>query len=635
MCGIAGYLTPHPASSDHMAGRVRDMADALAHRGPDDSGIWADAGSGVAFGHRRLSIQDLSPLGRQPMASANGRYVICFNGEVYNHLDLRRELEPLGHSFRGGSDTETMLAAIVQWGLRGAVERFVGMFAFALWDVREHSLHLVRDRLGIKPLYYGRAARNFVFASELKALRAHPDFDPAVDRDALALYFRHNYVPAPHCIHARVHKLEPGCILSLDAAGGEPRLERYWSAEEVWTSGVADPLALDEQEAAEELERLLLDAVGSRMLSDVPLGAFLSGGIDSSLVTALMQAQSDAPVRTFSIGFHEQEYNEAGHAKAVAAHLGTDHTELYLTPQDLLDAVPLIPRHWDEPFADSSQIPTLLLSRMTREHVTVALSGDGGDELFSGYERHLFIARVWRLVGRTPLGLRKAAALLGRALPESGWRLAGKTGPKIRWRLDALACKDFPELYRFLFSHARDPESFVPGSREPETAFTRNPARLKSLDSYQAMALLDLEAYLPDDILTKVDRASMAVSLEARVPLLDHRVVEFAARVPTAMKVRGSDGKMLLRRVLHKYVPRELVERPKMGFGVPIDQWMKNELRPWCESLLAERTIREQGYLDAGQVARIWREYLGGQRNWFSLLWDVLMFQAWLEEVRP
>ncbi|MGE4504597.1 MAG: asparagine synthase (glutamine-hydrolyzing) [Desulfovibrionaceae bacterium] len=634
MCGICGIWTPRGLAQDELAALAGRMADRLLHRGPDDGGAWADARRGMALGHRRLAILDLSPLGHQPMLSRCGRFVLCFNGEVYNHLELRAELEREGHTFRGGSDTETMLAAFASWGLRAAVERFVGMFAFALCDLERGRLHLVRDRMGIKPLYWGSVGGDFAFASELKALRALPGFDNPVDRDSLALYFRHNYIPAPYSIHRGIFKLEPGTILTLDAPGADPRVETWWSTREVMLQGAAHPLACTREEAADRLEELLGDAVSLRMLSDVPIGAFLSGGIDSSLVAALMRSRSTAPVRTFSIGFHESGYNEADHAKAVAAHLGTEHTELYVTPRDLLDTVPDVPRHWDEPFGDSSQIPTLLLSRLTREHVTVALSGDGGDELFFGYERHLFISRIWQAVGRVPLPLRRAAARLGRAAPEPCWRLLGSLGPKIHWRIEALGARDFVELYRFLFSHHKRPEAFVRGGAEPPTAFTRAPRELDALDPCQAMGLLDLEAYLPDDILTKVDRASMAASLEARVPLLDHRVVAFAARVPTAWKVADGEGKSLLRQVLHRHVPRALVDRPKMGFGVPVDRWMRHELRDWCETLLDERRLREQGFIDAAEVRRMWAEYLGGQRNWFAPLWNVLMFQAWLEEAR-
>jgi len=620
MCGICGILSLDGGERQE---RVRVMAGTLAHRGPDDDGVWTDSRAGVALGHRRLSILDLSPLGRQPMVSASDRFVICFNGEVFNFARLRAELEPLGHAFRGGSDTEVMLAAIEQWGLASAVKRFVGMFAFALWDRQERTLSLVRDRLGIKPLYYGQAGRDFVFGSELKALRAHPDFDGGIDRAALTLYFRHNYIPAPHSIHKNARKLPPGHILTL-AAGREPALTQYWSAAEAYARGAAEPFAGSEDEALKELSVLLTDAVGLRMLSDVPLGAFLSGGIDSSLVAALMQVQSTRPVKTFSIGFAEKRYDEAPHARAVAAHLGTDHTEFQLSQQDLLDIVPLAATWWDEPFADPSQIPTYAVCRLARRHVTVALSGDGGDELFLGYARYPY-ALAWReRLDRHPRLLRRAAATLARL------RAAEALPGCLRWRLDALGLTDFAAMYKRLLSHHPEPARLVIGAeQEPPTALDiLSPGD----DLWRSMSLWDVLLYLPDDILTKVDRASMAVSLEARVPLLDHRVVEFAASLPTSWLVQGGQGKMPLRRLLHAHVPRELVDRPKMGFGVPLDLWLKAELRPWAEALLDETAMRRAGMLDARMVQRLWRGYLAGRNNEFALLWCVLMYQNWSQQ---
>mgnify|MGYP000159196824 CR=1 FL=1 len=606
------------------------MTDSLVHRGPDDADVWMDPEAGIGLGHRRLSILDLSPLGRQPMHSACGRYAIAYNGEVYNFKELRRELEPLGHSFRGGSDTEVLLAAIAQWGLKAAVSRFVGMFAFALWDRKDRSLSLVRDRLGIKPLYYGWAENAFVFGSELKALRAFPDFEHSIDRDALALFFRHNYVPAPRTIYTQARKLEAGCILTVDADLKKPVLERYWSALEVWEAGVRSPFAGSREEAVDCLETLLKDAVRSRMLADVPLGAFLSGGIDSSTVVALMQSQSMAPVKTFSIGFNERRYNEAEHAKAVAGHLGTEHTELYLTPEDLMAVVPEIPRFWDEPFADSSQIPTYCVSRLAREHVTVSLSGDGGDELFTGYLRYFALGH-WDKLNRIPLWLRRQIARFIKALPARSFDVFGALGSKIHSRLDMLSISTFQNFYRYFLSHHKNPAQFVLGAAEPMTALT-DPDNDRFDDLHHQMTFWDTVTYLPDDILTKVDRASMAVSLEARVPLLDHRVVEFAAGIPQSMKIQGGTGKMLLRQVLYKYVPESLIERPKMGFAVPIDSWLKNELREWAEDLLSEEVLRAQGYLNVKSVRRMWSEYQSGRTNWYYYLWDVLMFQAWLRE---
>jgi len=626
MCGICGFLTPGGGVSPDALER---MTATLVHRGPDDGDMWADAESGIAFGHRRLSILDLSPLGRQPMHSSCGRYVITYNGEVYNHLDLRRQLGD--YPFRSTSDTETILAAIRQWGLEGAVGRFVGMFAFGLWDREERTLSLVRDRLGIKPLYYGVSRGAVLFGSELKALRAYPGFDNPIDRNALALYFRHSCIPGSHCIYQGVHKLTPGTMAIFGQGRTEPELRTYWSARDVWLKGMNAPYRGTLDEAADDLEALLREAVGMRMLSDVPLGAFLSGGIDSSTVVALMQAQSSRPVKTFAIGFEEAAFNEGDHARAVAAHLGTDHTELILRPKDLLDVVPLIPKYWDEPFADSSQIPTFCVSRLTREQVTVSLSGDGGDELFAGYRRYFYMDK-WPLVARVPYPVRSLASKILPRLPAAFFKFFGPWGPKVRWRLDALAMRRFPEFYRHLFSHLQHPEELVPGAVDIPTAMM-DPHNTISDDRFCQMALWDIVGYLPDDILTKVDRASMAVGLEARVPILDHRVVEFAASLPTEMKVREGQGKQVLRRVLSRHVPARLVDRPKAGFGVPIQSWLGNELRDWAESLLSPEVIRDQGILDADSVGRMWQAYLAGDLHWNFCLWDVLMFQAWIEEL--
>lgn len=628
MCGITGFIRNDSHQFDGRSS-IENMTDALHHRGPDDSDVWGDAESGVFLGHRRLSILDLSPLGRQPMHSACGRYVVVYNGEVYNYREIREELSSRGYSFKGGSDTEVLLAAFSEWDIVDAVNKFIGMFALALWDKREQKLHLIRDRAGIKPLYYGFADGNFVFASELKALRRAPGFKGDVDRGALSLYFRHNYIPAPYSIYENVCKLEPGTILTFDQARREPVLHRYWDPRHVWLKGEERPFAGTEEEAADELERLIEDAVRLRMVADVPLGAFLSGGIDSSVVVALMQKQSARPIKTFSIGFHEKEYNEAGFAKTVADHLGTDHTELYLTPRDLLDVVPDIPRYWDEPFADSSQIPTYCVSKLARRDVTVSLSGDGGDELFAGYERYFWMAR-WKTVSRIPLPARRLAAKVLKRLPASAFQLFGSMGPKLRWRLDLLRMEHFAEFYRYFMSHLKHPSEFVIGGHEPVTPFTREQNDIPQ-DHFRKMTFWDFISYLPDDILTKVDRASMAVSLEARVPLLDHRVVEFAARLPTGMKVKGATGKHVLRNILYRHVPADLVDRPKKGFGVPIDHWLKNELRDWAEALLDRQRLHEEGYVDPAAVRNMWKDYLDGQNNWHYYLWDILMFQAWLD----
>jgi asparagine synthase (glutamine-hydrolysing) len=639
------------------------MADQIVHRGPDDSGAWVDCEAGIALGSRRLAIVDLSPAGHQPMLSSCGRYVIAFNGEVYNFLDLRRELEPKGHSFRGHSDTEVMLEAIREWGLEAAVKKFVGMFAFALWDRRERALHLVRDRLGIKPLYYGSAGKVFLFGSELKALRAHPDFVPAINRDALALLMRHNYIPQPYSIYQGIFKLPPGCLLTIKTRHSAPPVHAlpvpYWSAKEVAESGAANPFLGSAQEARDQLDALLRDSVRLRMIADVPLGAFLSGGVDSSAVVALMQAQSNRPVKTFTIGFYEENYNEAPHAKAVAGHLGTEHTELYVTPEEARAVIPKLPVLFDEPFSDSSQIPTHLISALARRQVTVSLSGDGGDELFGGYPRYTLARSLWKWIGWMPRALRRrlapivsglahlitardtassdpAGASYDRAL---GWLapwsdLYGRPGPmggKTHKLAEVLALENREALYRYIVSGWKRPVEIVLGAQEPATILTDSARWANLPDFFQRMMFLDLVSYLPDDILTKVDRASMGVSLEARVPILDHRVVEFAARLPSSMKICHGQGKWLLRQVLYQYVPRELIERPKMGFGVPIDAWLRGPLRDWAEELLSEGRLRREGYFHPEPIRSRWAEHLSGQRNWDYCLWDVLVFQAWLE----
>lgn len=646
MCGWIGFRERANRGEAELNARIRRMAKTLEHRGPDDEGVWADPEVGVALGFRRLAIVDLSPAGHQPMFSASGRYIIVFNGEVYNFKSLRQQLEALGHTFYGGSDTEVMLAAIEQWGVEAAVKRFVGMFAFALWDRQRRCLSLVRDRLGIKPLYYGWMGRTFLYGSELKALRAHPDFRAEIDRGALTLFMRHNYVPAPYSIYQGIRQLPPGCILTLFLSSDEhPEPIPYWSAKEAAEQGVAHPFTGSDKEAIEQLDDLLREAIGLRMIADVPLGAFLSGGVDSSTVVALMQAQSPQPVKTFSIGFHEQGYDEAMHARAVAKHLGTDHTELYVTPAEAQAVIPLLPTMYDEPFSDSSQIPTFLVSQLTRKYVTVSLSGDGGDELFAGYNRYFAAEAIWRKVGWLPRGMRQGVAKgissigtptydkwLAWMAPRTGrYGHVGPVGDKLHKLAEVTSVATSEALYRRYVSHAKTPAEMIIGGYEPPTELTATDRMAKLPDFIQRMMYLDTVTYLPNDILTKVDRASMAVSLEARVPLLDHRVVEFAWRLPMSMKIRNGQGKWILRQVLDRYVPRNLIDRPKMGFGVPIDMWLRGPLREWAESLLDERRLRVDGFFDPIPIRTKWLEHLSGQRNWQYYLWDVLMFQAWFE----
>lgn len=643
MCGIAGSLDLRAQTADEVLhDTARRMADTLRHRGPDDSGTWADAAAGLGLGFRRLAILDLTQAGHQPMVSASGRYVLVFNGEIYNHRQLRAELTDV--AYRGHSDTEVMLAAFTRWGVTEATRRFNGMFAFAVWDKEQRTLTLGRDRMGEKPLYYGAVDGRLLFGSELKALRAAPGFAATIDRDALTLYLRHGYIPAPHSVYTGIHKLPPGHLLEIGPDGsGTP--VAYWSALEAARAGLASPFTGSEAEAQAELHALLREAVGLRLEADVPLGAFLSGGIDSSLVVALMQEQRSDPVRTFTIGFTEQGYDEAPHAKAVAAHLGTAHTELYVTPDEARGVIPLIPAMYDEPFSDSSQIPTHLVAALARRDVTVALSGDGGDELFGGYSRYLLLDQLWTRLERVPMPLRRAGARALLGVSTSTWdRVFRAAGPMLPARarqahpgdkLHKLAAgigHTRPEdVYLQLVSLWQDPGSMVLGGREPITALTDPEMALDAEPLLRAMQL-DAVTYLPDDILAKVDRAAMAVSLETRVPLLDHRLYELAWRLPTSMRVRGGTGKWLLRQVLRSYVPAELVERPKMGFGVPIGSWLRGPLRPWAEDLLDERRLRDQGLLDPAPIRAAWEGHVSGAVDEKYRLWAILVLQAWLDE---
>jgi len=629
-----------------MTRRVDRMTSSLIHRGPDAGGVWLDAEAGIALGHRRLSILDLSADGSQPMLSRCRRYVISFNGEVYNFRVLREQLAAAGHTFRGTSDTEVMLAAISEWGVDGALERFNGMFAFALWDARNRQLHLARDRAGEKPLYYGLQKGALVFGSELKALRAHPDFEAGIDREALALYLRHSYIPAPHTIYKGVYKLPAGAVVTISASGSMTPPRPYWSLRETAERGIAEPFTGSATEATSQLESLLRDAVRLRMQADVPLGAFLSGGVDSSTVVALMQAQSTRRVQTFTIGFNESSYNEAEPASLVAKHLGTDHTELYITPADAMAVIPRLASIYDEPFADSSQIPTVLLSELTRKHVTVGLSGDGGDELFGGYTRYLWAQEIWRSTGWAPQPIKKLVAMalarvpveqcdnvfehLNRWLPAHvRQRHAGAKLHKLASLLEAAS----PEaIYLELVSQWSDPVSTAVGAHEPLTIMNNPDQWLASGDFVQRMMYADMATYLPDDILVKMDRASMSVGLEARVPLLDHRLIEFAWRMPQSLKIRGGQGKWLLRQVLDKYVPKSLIDRPKMGFGVPIDRWLRGPLREWAEELLDEKRLRDEGFFQPLSIRGKWAEHVAGTKNCQDALWSILVFQAWLDE---
>jgi asparagine synthase (glutamine-hydrolysing) len=655
MCGLTGFWVSGSAAPraqlEHTAKR---MADAIAQRGPDGAGAWADPSVGLALGHRRLAVVDVSAAGHQPMHSVSGRYVIAFNGEIYNHLELRSRLDAEGKApeWRGHSDTETLLAGFSAWGVKHTLQASVGMFAIALWDRDTRHITLARDRMGEKPLYFGWQGDVLFFGSELKALRAHPHFRGEIDRDALTLLLRHNCIPAPYSIYRGIKKLTPGHYLSIPlaklATAKAAQPQPYWKLNDKVEQGLADPFLGSPSEAVDLLQNRLSDSVADQMLADVPLGAFLSGGVDSSTIVALMQAQSRHPVRTFTIGFDETSYDEAQHARAVASHLGTDHNELYVGSDDALAVIPRLPSMYCEPFSDSSQIPTFLVSQMARQHVTVVLSGDGGDELFSGYNRYLAASKIWGHVERVPGIVRHATAMMLRALPPATWdRLFALAKPLLPERLqlvtpgdqaqklaDVLSVSDGQAFFRQLTSHWRDPASVLIGAREPPTLLTDsfNWPRADTLEHW--MMAMDAQTYMADDILVKLDRAAMATSLETRVPMLDHRVVELAWRMPLNLKIRDGRGKWILRQVLYRHVPQELIERPKRGFAIPLHSWLRGPLREWAETLLAEQRLRAEGFFDPAPIRRKWAEHLSGQRNWQYHLWDVLMFQAWLEAQR-
>lgn len=643
MCGIVGFVQPGGLRRREALLTSGKMADTISHRGPDDSGVWIDETAGVTLAHRRLAVIDLSVTGRQPMFSPSGRYVISFNGEIYNHLEIRRKLDllyPGAVRWKGTSDTESLLAAIDNFGLERALQQSVGMFAFGLWDRRDRTLYLARDRLGEKPLYFGWQNQMFMFSSELKAIACHPSFKSVIDRDALVLFARYGYIPAPRSIYAGIQKLTPGSYLTLTvgtcahSVGKLPAPKRYWSLQEVIKSGKDRPFEGDTNEAVDALDGLLRQAVASQATADVPLGAFLSGGIDSSMITALMQDSSSQPVKTFTIGFGEPQYNEAHQAKKVAALLGTDHTEMYVQPKDALNVIPRLPMLYDEPFSDSSQIPTAMVTAMARRHVTVALSGDGGDEVFGGYARYSWARDLWRFLSPVPKPIRHVYQHIIAAAPPrlSSAGIVGKArmvSDILSYRFDVVE-----QLYLLLVSHWRSPLMIVNHTSEPRSSISDYSTWPEVSEVRSRMMAIEALTYLPDDILVKVDRAAMGVSLETRAPFLDHRVVEFAWRLPVSVKIRRRQGKWILRQALYRRVPKPLVARPKRGFIVPIESWLRGPLRDWAEDLLDASRLRIEGFFHVAPIRERWAEHITGRRQWDRSLWDVLMFQAWLQETQ-
>jgi asparagine synthase (glutamine-hydrolysing) len=647
MCGINGFYSKSSSTFNNV---ILKMNLAISHRGPDSNGVWTDKNSGIVLGHQRLSIIDLSKAGSQPMQSNSGRFILTYNGEIYNHLEIRQELEEHNSyiKWRGNSDTETLLEAIDCWGVEITLKKTVGMFAFGVWDKKSRGLTLAKDRMGEKPLYFGWQGEGinkvFLFGSELKALKVHPEFNGEINRDSIALQLRHNFIPAPYSIYKNIYKLLPGHYLQLnenDLKNGLLQSQKpYWSATKCAIDGNNNQLKLSVSNIQKDLETHLKSSVKQQMISDVPLGAFLSGGIDSSTVVALMQSQSNYPIKTFTIGFNESDYSEAKYAKKIATHIGTNHTELYISPKTAMEVIPKLPTIYDEPFSDSSQIPTFLVSQLAKQQVKVALSGDGGDELFCGYNRYIMSKKFWNTFRLMPLGFRKFIVYLIQSIPPKNLSKISKFlpvlnqysnfGDKMHKGANVLKAKSFYNLYYMLCSHWQDPTDVVINSIEPGTLLTEFKPELTGLNSQQQMMALDLITYLPDDILVKVDRAAMASSLETRVPFLNHRLIEYVNKIPQSLKLRDGQGKWILKQILNQYVPKNLTERPKMGFGVPIDAWLRGPLRDWAESLLDEKKLQQEGFFNPKLIRDKWTEHLSGNRNWQSELWDVLMFQAWI-----
>lgn len=651
MCGIVGFLGGENYSgAGGVQNILKNMSNAIVSRGPDDCGLWSDNTS-VGLAHRRLSILDLSPAGHQPMHSFSERFVMVYNGEIYNHLDLRNELKESGRNieWKGHSDTETLLSGFAIWGIKQTINRCVGMFAFAVWDKYKKQLTLGRDRIGEKPLYFGwqgsGSSSSFLFSSELKSLKYHPAFSGDINRDALSLLMRHNYIPAPHSIYQGIHKLLPGYLMTVSIKNKKPIYYQYWSLAQKASTQINNPFTGTDEEAKNMLEEMIASAVKKQMISDVPLGAFLSGGVDSSIIVALMQSQSSKPIKTFSIGFDEKNYNEANYAKAVANHLDTDHTELYVDSQQALNVIPKLNSLYCEPFADSSQIPTFLVSELAKKKVSVCLTGDGGDEVFGGYNRYILTSNLWNKISKIPILMRKSLSTGINSISPSGWNMAlnslqqffpdkykmNNIGEKLHKGSRVLASKSVDELYFGLVSNW-NPKEIIIGANEPKTILAIDNPEFENFDNIQKMMVKDTLTYLPDDIQVKVDRATMGVSLEGRAPFLDHRLIEFSWSLPLHLKIRNGTGKWLLRQVLYRHVPKSLIERPKMGFGIPIDSWLRGPLRDWAEDLLDENRLLQEGYFNPRPIRKRWEEHLSGKFNWQNELWGILIFQSWLAE---
>ena len=649
MCGISGFYSDLKSS---LINDIINMNSAISHRGPDATGVWKNKNFGIYLGHQRLSILDLSVAGQQPMKSKSERYIITYNGEIYNHLEIRKEIKEKNFNiiWKGNSDTETLIEAIDLWGIETTLKKIVGMFAFGLWDQKENCLTLARDRMGEKPLYFGWQGKNsnktFIFASELKALRAHSNFEKEISRDAIALQLQFNCIPAPNSIYKNIYKLLPGHYLQLQKTDLErnllPSSKSYWSLKETAIEGLKNLKPINIEKIKDELEVILTNTIKQQMISDVPLGAFLSGGVDSSTIAALMQSQSFQPIKTFTVGFNEEIYNEAQDAKKVAKFLGTDHTEIYISEKQAMDVIPKLPKIYDEPFSDSSQIPTYLVSELAKQKVTVSLSGDGGDEIFCGYNRYIMSKKWWNKISLIPLPLRIFLADRIIAFKPDNWNYLSKIFMNFNNKNNLghlmykfsriLRCKTLDDAYIKLASHIDNPTEVVLGSNIVDTRLSNYSLELSQFDDQQKMMIFDGLTYLPDDILVKVDRASMASSLETRAPFLDHRVIEFSWKIDQSLKLRNGQGKWILRQILYKYIPKSLIERPKKGFGIPLDKWLRGSLRDWAENLLNEKKLLDEGYFDSKVIAQKWNDHLKGKRNWQHDLWNILMFQSWKHE---